>query len=109
MKRKPLFERTSLLCVKSIMTIALTVMLCVMTYMYPDQYSETFKNCIVMIVTVYCAHQTAKEVAQDEGSNANRRTPVQARQDYNARKERPDGELQGLEGKGEDEEKGGEE
>lgn len=66
MKRKPLFERTSLLCVKSIMTIALTVMLCVMTYMYPDQYSETFKNCIVMIVTFYFAHQTAKEVAQNE-------------------------------------------
>ena len=67
MRRKnPLFERTSLLCVKSIMTIALTVMLCVMTYMYPDQYSETFKNCIVMIVTFYFAHQTAKEVERNE-------------------------------------------
>lgn len=68
MKRKIDIQRNSLLCVKSIMTIALTVMLCVMTYMYPDQYSETFKNCIVMIVTFYFAHQTAKEVERNENT-----------------------------------------
>lgn len=106
MKRKPLFERNSLLCVKSIMTIALTVMLCVMTYMYPDQYSETFKNCIVMIVTFYFAHQQEKRGDQYEGSNANNRPPVQTRKADNAGEEHPGGGLQGLEGEGEDEEGG---
>ena len=66
MKRKPLFERNSLLCVKSIMTIALTAMLCVMVYRQPETYSETFRNCIIMVVTFYFAHQTGKGGNSDE-------------------------------------------
>lgn len=42
------------------MTIALTVMLCVLTYLYPEDYGETFKSCIVMVVTFYFAHQQDK-------------------------------------------------
>lgn len=65
-KKNPLFERNSLLCVKSIMTIALTAMLCVMVYRQPETYSETFRNCIIMVVTFYFAHQTGKGGNSDE-------------------------------------------
>lgn len=66
MKRKLDIQRNSLLCVKSIMTIALTVMLCVMVYRQPETYSETFRNCIIMVVTFYFAHQTSKESEKNE-------------------------------------------
>lgn len=66
MKKKFDIQRNSLLCVKSIMTIALTVMLCVMVYRQPETYSETFRNCIIMVVTFYFAHQTSKEVERNE-------------------------------------------
>lgn len=97
-------QRNSLLCVKSIMTIALTVMLCVMVYRQPETYSETFRNCIIMVVTFYFAHQTEKGGSQDGGSNENRRPSLQARKADPAGEERPGGELQGLEG--EDKEEG---
>lgn len=79
MRRKnPLFQRNSLLCVKSIMTIALTAMLCVMVYRQPETYSETFRNCIIMVVTFYFAHQTdAKRGEEDDGSSGVRRTSLQ--------------------------------
>lgn len=50
----------SLLCVKSIMTVCLTVVLCALCFLYPEEYSETMKNCITMVVTFYFAHQTEK-------------------------------------------------
>ena len=68
MKKKIDIQRNSLLCVKSIMTIALTVMLCVMVYRQPETYSETFRNCIIMVVTFYFAHQ------QEKGGNSNEDT-----------------------------------
>ena len=106
MKKKFDIQRNSLLCVKSIMTIALTVMLCVMVYRQPETYSETFRNCIIMVVTFYFAHQQEKGGAQDEGSNANNRPPLQAGKADTSGEEHLGGELQGLEGKGEDEEGG---
>lgn len=106
MKKKLDIQRNSLLCVKSIMTIALTAMLCVMVYRQPETYSETFRNCIIMVVTFYFAHQQEKRGDQDEGSNANNRPPVQTRKADNAGEEHPGGGLQGLEGEGEDEEGG---
>lgn len=66
MKKKIDIQRNSLLCVKSIMTIALTVMLCIMVYRQPETYSETFRNCIIMVVTFYFAHQTSKESESNE-------------------------------------------
>lgn len=75
MKKKIDIQRNSLLCVKSIMTIALTVMLCVMVYRQPETYSETFRNCIIMVVTFYFAHQTEKggsnETAEQRKAEAN--------------------------------------
>lgn len=50
----------SMLCVKSIMTIIFSVMLCVMTYLYPDDYGDVFKNIAVMVATFYFSHQMEK-------------------------------------------------
>ena len=49
-----------LFCVKSIMTIMVTAMLCVMVYLHPSEYGELFKNVCVMIATFYFAHQQRK-------------------------------------------------
>lgn len=59
----------NLLCVKSIMTIMLTAMLCVMVYLHPDTYEEVFKNCCIMIVTWYFSYQSKKVNANDDSSN----------------------------------------
>lgn len=106
MRKKFDIQRNSLLCVKSLMTIALTVMLCVMVYRQPETYSETFRNCIIMVVTFYFAHQQEKGGNQVEGSKTDSRTPLQARKDNTSGEERFTGELQGLEDEGEDEEGG---
>lgn len=76
-KRKIDIQRNSLLCVKSIMTIALTVMLCVMVYRQPETYSETFRNCIIMVVTFYFAHQTEKRGDNDDSSSGVRGATLQ--------------------------------
>lgn len=58
----------NLLCVKSIMTIMLSAMLCVMVYLHPDTYEEVFKNCCIMIVTWYFSYQS-KKVNNDYNSS----------------------------------------
>lgn len=58
----------NLLCVKSIMTVCLTVMLCVMVYMRPDDYGDVFKNIVVMVATFYFSYQ-AKKVDNNEKFN----------------------------------------
>lgn len=55
------------------MTIALTVMLCVLTYLYPEDYGETFKSCIVMVVTFYFAHQQEKKLKESESDTNDER------------------------------------
>ena len=50
----------NLVCVKSIMTVLLTVMLCVMVYMRPDDYGDVFKNIVVMVATFYFSYQGNK-------------------------------------------------
>lgn len=59
-------KRNGLLCVKSVMTIVLTVALCVLTFMYPEQYAETMKACVTMVVTFYFAHQVDKRGENNE-------------------------------------------
>lgn len=59
----------NLLCVKSIMTIMLTAMLCIMVYLHPDTYEEVFKNCCIMIVTWYFSYQSKKVNTDDNSSN----------------------------------------
>lgn len=60
----------NILCVKSIMTILITIMLCVMTYLYPESYSEVFKNVAIMVATFYFSHQISKSKG-DEGNGNN--------------------------------------
>lgn len=63
-----------LLCVKSIMTIMVTAMLCVMVYLHPSDYGELFKNVCVMIATFYFAHQQRKgELNGMDWNNSNLR------------------------------------
>lgn len=50
----------SLLCVKSIVTIIVTIALCVLTFLYPDDFTETFKTAVTMVVTFYFSHQSNK-------------------------------------------------
>lgn len=62
-----------LLCVKSIMTIILSVALVILTIKNPDNFSDTFKSCVTMVVTFYFAHQSEKaekkkEADKDEGN-----------------------------------------
>lgn len=57
---------SNLLCVKSIMTIILSIGLCVFTYLYPDEMLDTFKSCVTMVVTFYFTHQLDKTRAERE-------------------------------------------
>lgn len=59
----------SMMCVKSIMTILVTIMLCILTYVYPDNYSEVFKNVAIMVATFYFSHQTNKRGVEDGVGN----------------------------------------
>lgn len=52
--------KKSLLCVKSIVTILVTMALCGLTFVYPDVYAETFKTAVTMVVTFYFSHQSQK-------------------------------------------------
>lgn len=51
---------TNLLCVKSIITILITITFCILVFIYPDLYAENFKQIAVMIVSFYFAHQYDK-------------------------------------------------
>ena len=57
---------SNLLCVKSIMTIILSVGLCIFTYLYPGEMLDTFKSCVTMVVTFYFTHQLDKSRAERE-------------------------------------------
>ena len=83
-RRKTDISKNGLLCVKSIMTIALTVMLCILVYLYPDSYAETFKSCIVMVVTFYFTHQMQKEGEQNENAEQRKtEAALSKRQEFN--------------------------
>lgn len=57
---------SNLLCVKSIMTIILSIGLCIFTYLYPSEMLDTFKSCVTMVVTFYFTHQLDKTRAERE-------------------------------------------
>lgn len=62
-------KNTSLLCVKSIMTIILTLALVVLTFRYPADFKETFKACATMVVTFYFSHQINKKGDNNNENN----------------------------------------
>jgi len=55
---------TSILCVKSILTIILSVAFSILCFIYPVQYEETMKMVIVSVITFYFSHQTDKKTAE---------------------------------------------
>lgn len=50
----------SLLCVKSVVTVIVTIALCALTFIYPEAFTETFKTAVTMVVTFYFSHQSNK-------------------------------------------------
>lgn len=62
-------KNTSLLCVKSIMTIILTIALVALTFAYPTDFKETFKTCVAMVVTFYFSHQINKKGDNNNENN----------------------------------------
>lgn len=50
----------NLMCVKSIMTIVLTVTLAVLAILYPDRFGDTLKDMCYIVVTFYFTHQINK-------------------------------------------------
>lgn len=54
------------MCVKSVMTILLTIALIYLTIKYPDVYQDTFKSCVTMVVTFYFSHQINKRSEENE-------------------------------------------
>lgn len=50
----------NLKCVKSIITILFSIVFCVLTFMYPSVYGDTFKTVITTVITFYFAHQQNK-------------------------------------------------
>ena len=61
-------KNKSLLCVKSIMTIILTLALVVLTFQHPADFKETFKACATMVVTFYFSHQISKKGDNNENN-----------------------------------------
>lgn len=59
----------NLLCVKSIMTVILCIALVYLTIVYPEQYSDTFKSCVTMVVTFYFNYQQTKKQLERNDSN----------------------------------------
>lgn len=45
---------------KSIITVLLIGALVILSFLYPDEYNETLKSSVTMVVTFYFAHQQNK-------------------------------------------------
>lgn len=50
----------NLLCVKSIITIVISIAFSILCFLYPDDYTDTMKMIIVSVITFYFSHQTDK-------------------------------------------------
>lgn len=57
---------SNILCVKSILTIVLSVAFAVLCFIYPADFTDTMKMVIVSVITFYFSHQTDKKNAQTD-------------------------------------------
>ena len=66
-----MYKYSNILCVKSILTIVLSVAFAVLCFIYPADFTDTMKMVIVSVITFYFSHQTDKKNSQitKEGSN----------------------------------------
>lgn len=61
----------NLFCVKSILTIILSVGFTVLCFLYPETYSDTMKTIIVSVITFYFSHQIQKQNETEKEVNKN--------------------------------------
>lgn len=66
-------KRSSLLCVKSIITIVIVLGATIATFIYPESMMDTFKAAVTMIVTFYFAHQVDKANTKGDTTNNDKR------------------------------------
>lgn len=59
----------NLFCVKSILTIVLSVGFTILCFMYPETYSDTMKTIIVSVITFYFSHQIGKQTSEEVKKN----------------------------------------
>ena len=57
-------QYSHILCVKSILTIVLSIAFSVLCFLYPADFTDTMKMVIVSVITFYFSHQTDKKNAQ---------------------------------------------
>ena len=50
----------NLMCVKSILTLVLSLGFVALTFMYPNEYAETMKTVVTTVITFYFTHQLNK-------------------------------------------------
>lgn len=55
---------SNILCVKSILTIVLSIAFSILCFLYPADFTDTMKMVIVSVITFYFSHQTDKKNAQ---------------------------------------------
>ena len=55
---------SNILCVKSILTIVLSLAFSILCFLYPADFTDTMKMVIVSVITFYFSHQTDKKNAQ---------------------------------------------
>lgn len=56
-------------CVKSIITILLCFVFCILIFVYPEPYTDTFKSIITTVITFYFAHQIDKHTGGNGDAN----------------------------------------
>lgn len=56
----------NLLCVKSILTIVLSIGFTILCFMYPEEYTDTMKTLITSVITFYFSHQIGKAQSKEQ-------------------------------------------
>ena len=62
---------SNILCVKSILTIVLSVAFAILCFIYPADFTDTMKMVIVSVITFYFSHQTDKKNSQIPKESSN--------------------------------------
>ena len=65
---------SNILCVKSILTIVLSVAFSILCFLYPADFTHTMKMVIVSVITFYFSHQTDKKNSQITKETSNETT-----------------------------------
>ena len=66
-----MYKYSNILCVKSILTIVLSVAFAILCFIYPADFTDTMKMVIVSVITFYFSHQTDKKNSQITKESSN--------------------------------------